>query len=306
MIMYLAQHIESHAPDILFLSETKRRKLIYMRSDLGDENVAYRAVQIRSTESHRGGLIAMIRLELQLETAENLRLHVEDEFAQGIILVDKLNRAYIGWYSSSLMSRKVFGETLQRLFKEYDTQFVAGDFNARDPRWCTNHERYRRGAELLRLTHDLPQLLIHAPPTPSLMALKNKATGALRTCTVDLVLSRVPVPHLPQVDGYVQVCSDHHAIAFKKSSKIDRQAVPRRVIKTLLQSDRLRKEISTLYEVALASPLGELEKLVLKAEAEHNGEEEAQVRAAFKVAKHALPTYGQLSRNGEDGALACM
>lgn len=147
----------------------------------------------------------MIRLELELQTAEIVRLHAEDEFAQAIVLADKLNRAYVGWYSSPLMSREGFGEMLRRLYEEYDTQFLAGDFNARHPRWCTTHDRYIRGAELLSLTHDLPQLVIHAPPTPIFMALKSRATGALRSSTVDLVISRVPVPHLTQVEGYIHV-----------------------------------------------------------------------------------------------------
>lgn len=60
-------------------------------------------------------MIVIIKLELRLETAEILRMYNGDEFAQVIVLTDKDNRGYIGWYSAPVMDKEVFGETLRRL-----------------------------------------------------------------------------------------------------------------------------------------------------------------------------------------------
>lgn len=76
-------------PYILFLSETKRHRVINLHSDMGDEEAAYRAVQIRSNDSLRGGMISMIKIGLHLETAEIVRMYAGDEFAQAIVLADK-------------------------------------------------------------------------------------------------------------------------------------------------------------------------------------------------------------------------
>lgn len=232
--MHIKKLIRNHSHDIMFLLETERHKVINVFTEIGDEHSEYRAVQIRSTDSLRSGMIAMIKLELQLGTAEILRIHTEDEFDQAIVLLDSRNRAYVGWYNSPHMSQDGFGESLDRLLTDYDTQAIVGDFNARHPRWCSTHDRYKRGARLLRLTNEMPQLGIHAPPSPTFMAIKNKKTGTLRSSTVDLVLSRTQAPCLTNITGYVRLCSDHHPIIFKVGADIDKRSVPRLVPKTLL------------------------------------------------------------------------
>lgn len=66
-------------------------------------------------------MIAMIKLDLQLETAEVIRMHEGDDFSQDIVLTDKRNKAYIGWCNSRVMSQECFGTTLHRLCTKYDT-----------------------------------------------------------------------------------------------------------------------------------------------------------------------------------------
>lgn len=148
-----------------------------------------------------------------------------------------------------------------RLCTEYNTQIIVGDFNALHPRWCSAHDRFKRGAKLLQLTHYLPEIVIHAPPFPPFLATKNKTTGALRSSTVDFLVSRVPIPQLTTISGYVMRFSDHRTIVFKIGSSIYRVSASRRVSKTLLQSTRLQKEIGLYYEVALQGPMGQLAQL---------------------------------------------
>lgn len=96
---HFKQLLEEQELDILFFSETEKHRFINLFSEIGDERATYRAVQIRSTDTGRGGRIALIKIGLQLETAEIIRIHVGDEFAQAIILTDRKNRAFIGWCS---------------------------------------------------------------------------------------------------------------------------------------------------------------------------------------------------------------
>lgn len=121
-------------PDIIFLNETNHCLAINMYSELGYDTSTYRVVQIKSTATFRGGMIAIIKMELRLETAEILRMSKGNDFAQTIVLTDKENRGYIGWYNSPVMDKDTFSETLRRLITEYDTQIIIGDFNARHTR----------------------------------------------------------------------------------------------------------------------------------------------------------------------------
>lgn len=93
---YLRLIIEKHKPEILFLCESKRRQTISQFSELAVDDT-YRVVQIKNIANNRGGMIAVIRTDLQLVTAEALRLHEKNDFAQAKILIDKDERAYIGW-----------------------------------------------------------------------------------------------------------------------------------------------------------------------------------------------------------------
>lgn len=107
----------------------------------------------------------------------------------------------------------------------------------------------------------MPQLFIRAPPSPTFVAVRNKTTGALQSSTVDLVLSRTKVPCLMNIEGYIRLYSDHHPLLFTLGIDVDRKPAPRRIAKTLLQSDRLKQDIGLIYEVALHEPLAKLESI---------------------------------------------
>lgn len=79
-------------------------------------------------------MIAIIKTELQLQTAEVLRMNDGDNLAQDIILTDKEEKAFISWYNSPPMKRDRFRDTLERIHRKHDVQFYAGDFNVRHPR----------------------------------------------------------------------------------------------------------------------------------------------------------------------------
>lgn len=186
------------------------------------------------------------------------------------------------------MSREGFGELLRRLQIEYDTQFVVCDFNARHPRWCMAHDSYKQGAELLSLTPELTQLLIYAPSTPTFVAVKNKTVGALRSSTVDLVLSRVHILSLIHIDGNAQICSDYHLIPLKSGSKIEINAAPRRISKTVLQSDRRKREFNTLYEVTLRVPLEKLKGTLVKIILEDMEDRADHIQSLSQKAKETI------------------
>lgn len=90
-------------------------------------------------------------------TAEILRIQKGKDFAQAVILTYRENRAYIGWFSSPMMNRETFKERLIKFHKDYDIQFITGDFNARQPRWCTNLDGNRRGTQLLHHIRKFPE-----------------------------------------------------------------------------------------------------------------------------------------------------
>lgn len=252
---YIKLLMDSHKPDLVFLCETKRQPVINLFSDLACDD-DFRVVQIKSTPTNRGGMIAIIKTKLQLQTAEVLRMNDGDNFAQAIVLTDKRDRAFISWYNSPLMKRERFRDVLTRLHKEYDVQFFAGDFNARHPRWCTNHDNVRRGTQLIHMTRAYPEYQIHAPNGPTFTAIANKTTGALRQSTVDLVVSRATIGRLDRIRGYIAACSDHCPVLFSAEVEVDRQDQPRRIAKTLLQSTQARTEIGLCYEISL-NPAGQ-------------------------------------------------
>lgn len=282
--------LNKYEPGIPFLLETNLRTVVSQYSDLGCENGKYRVVQIKSTEVLRGGMIALSNMELQLETAQVLRKHECDEFAQAIVLTDRQNKAYIGWYNSPMMSREAFDNALHKLFTDYDTKLITGDFNARHTRWCKAHYRLKRVARLLKLTTEMSALVIHATSTPTFMAIKNRhrQTPTVRSSTVDLVVRKVPIPILDIVDGYITRFSDRHPIVFKVGTDIDRVSAPRGVSKTLLQSDQLNLSVGLLYEVTLRDVATELQTIGPPKETERNALIEERTQRIYEKANEKI------------------
>lgn len=76
---------------------------------------AAHALTLCTPTPSRGGIIAIIKADLQLVTAEIVRISSGNDFAQAIVLTDRVERAYRGWYNSPLMHRNTFNDTLSRL-----------------------------------------------------------------------------------------------------------------------------------------------------------------------------------------------
>lgn len=74
--------------------------------------------------------------------------------------------------------------------RRHDVRCLAGDLNARHPRWCTAHDEHKRGKQLLKLVNELQGVQLHAPEGPTFEAVKCKLTGEMRSSTVDLVVGR--------------------------------------------------------------------------------------------------------------------
>lgn len=207
-----------------------------------------------------GGIIVLIKSELQLVTAEVMRIQDGNDFAQAVVLTDREERAYVGWYSSPVMSRAAFREAITRLHKDYDVQFLTGDFNARHPRLCTSHDGNRRGTQLLQDIRCYPEYQIHATREHTFEAVANRAKGTLRKSTVDLTIGKATIIGLSGVTGFISSCSDHYPVVFTVNTQLDTATRPRRVAKTLLQSATLTTTIGTLYELSLRQPIEELEE----------------------------------------------
>lgn len=257
---YFKLLLDIYAPDILFLSEMKRRTVMeeYKELACGDE---YRVVQIKSTATNRGGLIEVVKTCINLVTAEVVRINDGNDFAQAIVLMDKDKRSFIGWYNSPGMTRRAFGEKLEKLLEDYYVQLISGDFNARHPRWCSHHDGNRRGTQLLDLIRRRPEYQIHATQGPNFETIANTARGTTRCCTIDLLISKATVNSLKREMGYLSVCSDHYPVVAEVDTQIESSIRPRRVSKTLLQSEQHRKAIGLMYELSLGQPCELLESI---------------------------------------------
>lgn len=62
------------------------------------------------------------------------------------------------------------------------------------------------------------------------------------------------------------MCSDHYPVVAELDTHIESSTRPRRVAKTLLQSQQQRQTIGILYEVALKQPVETLDKIRTNAE----------------------------------------
>lgn len=236
---YIRLLMEKHDPDILFLCETKRILVISQHSELACDDT-YRVVQIKSTSTNGGGMIAIIRNNLQLVTTEVMRKNDKNDFAQAILLLDKEEKAYVGWYNSPMMGREAFKTALTRLHKVYNIQSITGDLNARHPRWCRSHDNARRGTQLLHFIRTFPDCAIYAPSKPTFEEIACREVNTKITSTVDLVLSKQVISKLQRVEGYIASCSDHYPISFQVDARVETNTRPRRTSKTLLQSAQLR------------------------------------------------------------------
>lgn len=136
--------------------------------------------------------------------------------------------------------------------------------NARNPAWCKAHGDQRRGTQLLKLADELKDIAVKAPDKPSFEYVKCKATGEIRSRTVDLVVSRAQTQNVHRIETYAALASDHYPISFEVKMKIDRERKKRRITKTLLQSHKLRVTEIVYYGAALNEVNKDLEAIESK------------------------------------------
>lgn len=106
------------------------------------------------------------------------------------------------------------------MFTKYDVRVLEGDLNARHIRWCTTADEQRRGHQLLALVKELRGVSLMALMVSTFEAIKCKNTGALRSRTVDLVLTKDNIDNLRRVETYAAVSSDHYPVAFDVQLRI--------------------------------------------------------------------------------------
>lgn len=100
-------------------------------------------------------MVALLKRNLQIITAEVIREEHGEDFIHALVLINKRNKAIVGWYNSPGNSRQFFYEKLKYVLTKYNVRCPAGDLNARQKRWCTAHDKKRRGKQLLTLAREL-------------------------------------------------------------------------------------------------------------------------------------------------------
>lgn len=124
---YIKELAEKVEPNIMLLSDTKRRQTVDITVDLACDPQKYRVIQLNSTVHHRGGFIVLLRNTLRVETAELVRIAKGEEFIQAIVVEDREGHAMVFWYSAPKVCTEVFGETVNRLLTEYNVKVMMGD-----------------------------------------------------------------------------------------------------------------------------------------------------------------------------------
>lgn len=246
---YIQLMMEETKPDVVMFSETKMKRPVTPHIDIGAEE--YEVVQLKSTAHGRGGMVVLTRSELQITTAEVIREEEGNNFIHAIILTNRKNETIVSWYNSPTTNRQYFYDKLKNTLNNRDVRCLAGDLNARHPRWCTAHDEQRRGQQLLKLVTGLAGIRLHAPEGPTFQAIKCRRTGELRSSTVDVAMGRGDITEIKRIDSHAAFCSDHYPVKFVLDVKIDRIHKPRRIAKTLLQSHALTNTVGMYYDVAL-------------------------------------------------------
>lgn len=136
----------------------------------------------------------------------------------------------------------------------------------RHPRWCTSHDEKRRGQRLLRLAKELKNAQVFSPEGPTFEAVKNRDTGELRSSTVEITLSRDEILDIRRTTSYASVCSAHYPVEFSINMQVEKVPKPRRITKTLLQSNTLTEAAKRYYEVGLRDINQQLETVGLESE----------------------------------------
>lgn len=98
--------------DVVILSETKMKRPVVQQMDIGTNE--YKVVQTKSSEYARGRLAILIKKELKIVTAEILREKHRDNFVHAIVITNRNDEAFIGWYNSPNMEREYFKDIIMK------------------------------------------------------------------------------------------------------------------------------------------------------------------------------------------------
>lgn len=113
---YIKSLLSETNPYVVFFSETKLKRPITPHLDIGGDN--YDIVQLRSSCHGRGGMVALTKLQLQLELAHIIRKEEVNNFIHGIVMQNRRKQAIVGWYNSPGTSRKVFYSELKGIISQ--------------------------------------------------------------------------------------------------------------------------------------------------------------------------------------------
>lgn len=194
---YLGCIIDERNPEVVILSETKMKRPIVPHIDVGCDN--YDVIQVKSTTYSRGGMVVLVKKGLKLILDEVIRKEYGNNFIHAVILKNDRGEALVGWYNSPGTSQQYFYDELKNTLTKHKLHCLAGDLNARHPRWCTAHDDQRRGQRLMKLATELKDVTVYAPEGPTFEALKCKEIGEMRRSTVHLILGRDEVGNIRRI-----------------------------------------------------------------------------------------------------------
>lgn len=201
------------------------------------------------------------------------------------MLTEKEGQAFVFCYYAPTVTTESFGDTLKRLLRDYNVQVIAGDYNARHPDWCTKHDDKRRVQELHRIVRQNKGYSINAPSLPTFQAVRNRSSSRLGSSTIDLVIAHAPIQNVKRLGGGAAGSSDHFPVKFEATVKIDRETMPRRIPKTLLQSTELREVIGLKYNLSMQIADAALDELLHRPKEDLD---DATVQAGFDTAIKAI------------------
>lgn len=248
---YIKELFQKVDPDIILLTETKRRRISDLSTDLACNPQTHRAIQMNETAAHRARMILILKKELRAETVELVRPLDEDNFIHGIVIEYREGNAVIGPYCAPTLLAESFGEVISRLLTTYKVTLMMGDFNARNPAWCRKHDEKKRGLQLIKEVQKIDGQRIHAARRPSFQAPRNRARGNFGSSNIDLLVAQVPIRTMARMEGRIAERSDHFPVWFNAEWRIEKGKMSRRIPKTLFQSKQMKATVGARYSVSL-------------------------------------------------------
>lgn len=282
---YIKELVQEVDPDVVLLTETKRKRILDISIDLGCDPRTHRVIQMDATAAHRGGLIMILKNEIRVETVELIRPTSEEDFIQGIVIEDREGNAFIGLYCAPTLATEKFGEVVNRLLTAHKVILLLGDLKARHPTWCRQHDAKKRGLRLIKEVQKTEGHRIHAAQKPSFQAPRNRNRGLFGSSNIDLVVAQIPVQEMVRIEGSIAERSDHFPVRFQAAWNLERGNIPRRIPKTLLQSKQMKESVGATYTDTLKEAAKQMEEILAS---DPTSKSEAEVQAVFTQAHKAI------------------